>query len=190
MRRATWTAVELSGFSIPEMDRLRWRHAEEYQHLDEMVTAFLLFDVLQPPFDDPRVRRAFAHTVDIEILANEVLHGYEPPATGGLIPPGLAGHSPEIALPYDPTQARKLLAEAGYSAGRGFPRGRVARSRSRGNAGYNPSLWFQPGHRRLPGQPVASGAESRNRHPVGVFRHVSRASAHLTSTDQPVALGG
>lgn len=33
----------------------------------------------------------------------------------------MPGHSPGIALPYDPEQARQFLAEAGYPGGRGFP---------------------------------------------------------------------
>jgi oligopeptide transport system substrate-binding protein len=33
----------------------------------------------------------------------------------------MPGHSPGIALPYDPELARQLLAEAGYAGGRGFP---------------------------------------------------------------------
>ena len=66
-------------------------------------------------------RRAFAHAIDIEKLGNDILHGYEPPALGGLFPPGFPGHSPGIVLPYDPALAQALLAEAGYPTGRGFP---------------------------------------------------------------------
>jgi oligopeptide transport system substrate-binding protein len=44
------------------------------------------------------------------------------PATGGLVPPGMPGHSPNIALPYDPENARGLLEKAGYPQGRGFPK--------------------------------------------------------------------
>jgi ABC-type transport system substrate-binding protein len=37
------------------------------------------------------------------------------------VPPGIPGHLPDVALPYDPDRARQLLAEAGYPGGEGFP---------------------------------------------------------------------
>jgi len=79
------------------------------------------FDVRRAPFDDPRVRRAFAYALDRETLSGVALGGYRSPASGGLVPPGMPGHSPGIALPYSPERARDLLAEAGYPGGRGFP---------------------------------------------------------------------
>jgi oligopeptide transport system substrate-binding protein len=47
--------------------------------------------------------------------------GWASPATGGFVPPGIPGHSAGVALPYDPEEARRLLAQAGYPGGRGFP---------------------------------------------------------------------
>jgi ABC-type oligopeptide transport system substrate-binding subunit len=38
-----------------------------------------------------------------------------------MVPPGMPGHRPRIALPCSPSQARLLLAEAGYPDGRNFP---------------------------------------------------------------------
>jgi oligopeptide transport system substrate-binding protein len=67
------------------------------------------------------VRRAIAHAVDRETLANVTMRGYVFPATGGFVPPGVPGHSKGVALPYDPDLARRLLAEAGYPDGCGFP---------------------------------------------------------------------
>ncbi len=105
----------------PEADRMRQRYAGEYFSGPALYTQYLGFSVNQPPFDDPRVRRALAMAMDKEKLAGETLAGYDFPASGGLIPPELSGHSPEIGLAYDPEQARALLAQAGYPDGRGFP---------------------------------------------------------------------
>jgi ABC-type oligopeptide transport system substrate-binding subunit len=107
--------------SASERDWGRQRHAGEYVSSPELLTAYVGFNVNRPPFDDVRVRRAFILATDRETVANVVLGGYVFPATGGLIPPGMPGHSPGIALPHDPVAARQLLAEAGYPGGRGFP---------------------------------------------------------------------
>jgi len=105
----------------PERNRARQRHAGEYISVPEMGTFYVAFDVGRPPFDDVRVRRAFVLAMDRETLADVVSRGYVAPATGGFVPPGMPGHSAGIGLPYDPDQARQLLAEAGYPDGRGFP---------------------------------------------------------------------
>jgi oligopeptide transport system substrate-binding protein len=102
-------------------DLARQRYAEEYVSAPVLITLYIGFDVNRPPFDDPRVRRAFALATDRQTLADVALKDYVFPATGGFVPPGMPGHSPGIALPYDPEAARHLLAEAGYPGGRGFP---------------------------------------------------------------------
>jgi oligopeptide transport system substrate-binding protein len=104
-----------------EWGRARQRYAGQYVSGSELSTYYIGLDADQPPFDDVRVRRAFTLATDRETLAHVTLKGYAFPATGGLVPPGMPGHSPGIALPYDPEQARHLLAEAGYPGGRGFP---------------------------------------------------------------------
>ncbi|MDH4209368.1 MAG: peptide ABC transporter substrate-binding protein, partial [Anaerolineae bacterium] len=113
--------LTLNGLPLPEMDRARHRHAGEYVPVPALFTTYVGFDVSLAPFADPRVRRAFALATDRETLAHVTMRGYEFPATGGLVPPGMPGHSPGIGLPYDLERARHLLAEAGYSGGVGFP---------------------------------------------------------------------
>jgi len=109
------------SFPPAELDDTRQRHAAEYVALPWLVTDYLGFNVSRPPFDDPRVRRAFVLATDRETLADVAMRGYAFPATGGFVSPGMPGHSAGIALPYDPAGARQLLAEAGYPGGCGFP---------------------------------------------------------------------
>jgi ABC-type oligopeptide transport system substrate-binding subunit/class 3 adenylate cyclase len=87
------------------------------QHLLSL-TAWCLVLSPQPPLDDPRLRRAVAMAMDRQSLAER--WGARP-ATGGLVPPGMPGHTPGLAVPYDPGEARRLLAEAGYPEGHGLP---------------------------------------------------------------------
>jgi ABC-type oligopeptide transport system substrate-binding subunit/DNA-binding SARP family transcriptional activator len=104
-----------------ELDRARHRHAGDYISVPALGTLYVGFDASRPPFDDPRVRRAFVLATDRGTLVDGVLRGTVFPATGGFVPQGMLGHSAGIALPYDPDGARQLLAEAGYPRGRGFP---------------------------------------------------------------------
>lgn len=68
--------------------------------------------------DDPRIRRSLGLALDRDKLFH--LFGVEG-AYGGVIPPGIPGHSPDIGLRFNTVKARKLLAEAGYPGGDGFP---------------------------------------------------------------------
>jgi ABC-type oligopeptide transport system substrate-binding subunit len=109
----------ISGATI--LERLRQRFSTEYQRLPAALTTYLAFDATRPPFDDARVRRALAHTIDRRELTQVLLQGASSPALGGLTPPGLPGHTEQIGLHYDPARAQQLLAEAGYPGGRGVP---------------------------------------------------------------------
>ncbi len=108
------------GASLSDLDRARQRHAGEYVPTPQLATTYVGFNVRRSPFDDPRVRRAFALAIDRETLADVILRGYHFPALGGFVPPEMPGHSAGIGLPYDPGQARQLLAAAGYPGGRGL----------------------------------------------------------------------
>lgn len=74
-----------------------------------------------PPFDDVRVRQALNYALDTRAIVGDVTRRGAAPATG-MLPPGLAGYSPDLAgYRYDPQKARELLAAAGFPDGRGFP---------------------------------------------------------------------
>ena len=103
------------------LDRVRQQHPREYYTAPTAVSTYLAFNATRPPFDDARVRRALAHAIDRREIADVLANGLPVPGLGGLVPPGLPGHSPNIGLAFDPARARQLLAEAGYPGGRGFP---------------------------------------------------------------------
>ena len=133
----------LNSLPPAELDRTRQRYAAEYVSGPSLGYMRIGFDVSRPPFDDPRVRRAFALATDRETLANVTLRGYVFPATGGWVPPEMPGHSPGIGLPYDPERARQLLAEAGYPDGCDFPVLDALRPPSTGRAPAIASLRVQ-----------------------------------------------
>jgi len=109
--------VDVTAF---EVDRMRQMYAGEYRRFPQLVTAYLQFDVSRAPFDDVRVRQAFALATDREALVKAARPNCFP-ATGGFVPPGMPGHLSGIGLSCNLQRARQLLAEAGYPNGQGFP---------------------------------------------------------------------
>ncbi len=91
---------------------------EEIQVWPELGVFFIVFSPNAEPFNDLRIRKAFGFSLDRKRLYDKFSM---PICRGGLVPPGMPGHSPDMALPYDVPLARKLMAEAGYPQGRGFP---------------------------------------------------------------------
>ena len=83
-------------------------------------TFFLRFNVTKPPLDRKQVRQALARAIDRVAIARDVLYGSRLPAAA-LTPPDTGGYSPSAQIPTDFDAARKLLAAAGFPAGRNFP---------------------------------------------------------------------
>ncbi|HVU33017.1 MAG TPA: peptide ABC transporter substrate-binding protein [Opitutaceae bacterium] len=115
-------------------------HPDELHRAALAETRFLAFNTTRPPLTDPRVRRALALAIDRSKIVRDVLRGGQLPAHRFLSPAlrtvpaeGMRREAsgaprPEAAgdvggLPhFDPVEARRLLAEAGYPNGAGFPR--------------------------------------------------------------------
>jgi peptide/nickel transport system substrate-binding protein len=82
------------------------------------------------PLTDPRVRMALNLAVDRQAIIDQVLGGAVDPAAQ-LTFPGAYGYDPTIKpYPYDPDQARKLLAEAGFADGLSLEVGVAAGTRA------------------------------------------------------------
>jgi oligopeptide transport system substrate-binding protein len=98
----------------------RDRGAETFRSDPYLGIYYYIFNVEKPPFDDSRVRRALSLAVDRKLLVTKVTGGGEEPAYG-FYPVLCSNYDSETILREDVAEARRLLAEAGYPDGAGFP---------------------------------------------------------------------
>lgn len=119
--------------SVDEMDA--WKDKPDYMKVNELGITYFEFNVTKKPFNDPRVRKALSLVVDRNYLVEKVTKENQTTATG-FVPLGMndvdstkqfrvvggdyystkkADYEKNVA------EAKKLLAEAGYPNGKGFP---------------------------------------------------------------------
>ena len=107
-----------------QYDWIRSHLADQLHIAPELGVYFYGFNLQRAPFaNDVKVRRALAMVIDREKIAQLVLRSGEVPAYGW-IPPGVADYTPQspdyraLSMAQRVAEARKLYAEAGYSAAR------------------------------------------------------------------------
>ena len=98
----------------------------------QLGTYFYRFNVTRPPFDDARVRRALSLAIDREAIVEKVTMAGQQPAES-FAPPGSGGFTPVGRISADLPAARRLLAEAGYPNGEGFPEVEILYNTSEGH---------------------------------------------------------
>lgn len=131
------------------MDEIRLR--PDYRVSPQIATYYYIFNVTRKPFDDARVRKALAMALDRQTLVDQVTKGGQFPTTAMV--PALDGYAPPPGNGFDPAQARKLLAEAGYPGGRGFPPVTLLYNTSEGHKKI--AEWAQESWKRLLGISVS-----------------------------------
>jgi ABC-type transport system substrate-binding protein len=94
-----------------------------YVNPQDFRVFYAFFDVTQKPWDNVKVRQAFAHAVDRDSIIKGLLQPLALPAYGALMPgfPSSINDQLQSYQNYDPAKAKQLLAEAGYPNGQGFP---------------------------------------------------------------------
>ncbi|MCB0327167.1 MAG: peptide ABC transporter substrate-binding protein [Bdellovibrionales bacterium] len=80
-----------------------------------------IYNVEKEPFTDPNVRKALSLAVDRDKITTHVVTAGQQPASD-VVPDGLTGYKSGERKMYDPEEARRLLSEAGYPNGQGFPK--------------------------------------------------------------------
>jgi oligopeptide transport system substrate-binding protein len=174
--------VTVSGAADLERIRNDPVLSNELFSYDGFGTEYLFFRTQKPPFDDVRVRKAFAHALDKETIANVVLGGSVLPAYTMLPPhfPGYVGDKYKDLQAYDPDRAQMLLAEAGYPGGRGFP---------------NVDIWLADSAPSSPIGQVSQVIQQKLREVLGVTISIrnTQSNAYIKSMYEweiPLSLGG
>lgn len=122
-----------TAFNLYEKGRIHWLtdlprdyieeliHRPDYHTGPFLTTYFYGFNLTRGVTKEKKVRQALSQAIDRTKIVKFITRAGEIPAAS-LVPPGLPGYTPACMPPYDPSAARRLLAEAGYPGGKGFPK--------------------------------------------------------------------
>ncbi|WP_239923607.1 peptide ABC transporter substrate-binding protein [Agaribacterium haliotis] len=105
------------------IEKIAWyrENQPEALRIDPVYASYYYeFNLTKAPFNDVRVRKAFAMAIDRKLIVERVTKGGET-AAWSFIPTDPGGYQPKQYYNYDIKQARALMAEAGYPDGKGFP---------------------------------------------------------------------
>ncbi|HHY62733.1 MAG: peptide ABC transporter substrate-binding protein [Bacillota bacterium] len=120
---------QLDWFDAPPAAEIERLEKQGLLHKSEYIgTYYYMFNVTKKPLNDVRVRKALTMAIDRQTLIDRVVRGGQLPALA-YVPYGLGDATPDkdfrkIGGDYfkeDLAAAKKLLAEAGYPDGKGFP---------------------------------------------------------------------
>jgi oligopeptide transport system substrate-binding protein len=107
----------MHGIAVSKIDEIKLR--PDYQQSAQVATYYYEFNVTRKPVDNVLVRRALAAAIDKQTLVDKVTKGGQIP-TDAMVPP-MAGYVPQKGIGYNVEEAKKLLAQAGFPNGKGFP---------------------------------------------------------------------
>ncbi len=115
--------LDITGaFNFPTDSLAEVQGQSDFKQVNQFFVTYIGFNNAKTPFNDVRVRQAFAQAVDKNILVDQVLGGAVV-RSDTLIPPGMPGYNADAKIQaFDATAAQALLAEAGYAGGANFPK--------------------------------------------------------------------
>ncbi|GAA1517781.1 molybdate transport repressor ModE-like protein [Agromyces terreus] len=94
------------AFNVPLAQSTQWENLDgmRVDYVNDLSYVGLYFNTAIEPFDDPKVREAFAHSVDRDAIVDKLLRGHGEAATAIATPESLGSV-------YSADEARDLLAE-------------------------------------------------------------------------------
>lgn len=110
---------DIDGWEYPRPGDVKTLAADPKLHLFRFPPnniMYLAINNTRPPFDNVLVRRAVNEAIDKSAIAKNF---YDPSTivADEFLPPSVWPHGVKVGYPYDPADARKLLAQAGFPHG-------------------------------------------------------------------------
>jgi ABC-type transport system substrate-binding protein len=134
--------IDLTGVGLDDIERVQDPADplnKDYHSGTQLSIDYLGFNTKSPPFDDSKVRQAFAMAVDKDQIAKAVFHDAIPVANS-IVMPGMPSYSTDIKGPaFDVTRAKELLKESKYGSASKLPAITLAESGTGATAGVGTS---------------------------------------------------
>jgi oligopeptide transport system substrate-binding protein len=115
--------IDESFISINDIERVQSSRdplSKEYVKAPQLSVSYIGFNTTVAPFDDPKVRQAFAASVDKDQITKVIFKDMAVPAQT-IMMPGLPGYAKENSAPkFDPAAAKQLIADSKYKSASGL----------------------------------------------------------------------
>lgn len=109
--------IQLFDVSGPEIAQLTGDPEVQLITVPPIFGSYISFDHNDKVTGDPKVRQAISHSIDIASIVSELSPFAKVTPTFGVFP-GMPGHRTDLTwYKYDPAEAKKVLADAGYPDG-------------------------------------------------------------------------
>jgi oligopeptide transport system substrate-binding protein len=110
--------IHIGGFPVTQLDAVKSGQSplsDDYREVPEMAVFYFTLNPQKAPFDDPKVRQAFAMSIDRANINTVLLYdAYR--VADGFLPPEMPGYTESVkSYPYDPARAKQLLQESKYA---------------------------------------------------------------------------
>jgi oligopeptide transport system substrate-binding protein len=123
----TGGAEWIQNVPVTIVKQLMAEYPQDFQPMPSFQLYFYRINVTRPPLNNPLVRKALAMAINKQDIVEGITRAGEIPARS-FVPPVIKqydpfqNYEPSLAGDFNPDEARRLLAKAGFPGGRGFPK--------------------------------------------------------------------
>lgn len=127
VKYASYKAGELDVTGVPAAEVANARAdatlSKQLVEYGDTCVTYLAMDNTKPPFNNKTVRQAVASAINRDLYVKVISRGIAKPYYS-FLPDAIPGNDPNAGaqFKFNPEKAKKLMADAGYPGGKGFPK--------------------------------------------------------------------